>query len=305
MPGVTPLLNAQFVSGGLGVDFSGVGVTGTANGTTVRTFEFVFANTNTRTLQASDLWKNIWLLGNALVTVPDNLNAALGDEINIVSYSGTTTLITSGSANIINSALTATSSSSRPLKLINVGTNVWLAVSTNTPYYNYPITDCCNNNLNGGNIWQFNTGSFSTTGTVYGNNYGGSLYDSTPGTTALSNVVKIASPELFSYEGYVTSGNFYSSVCSSLNYTYPFIFYSSGGDTATLYTSTSSIYTDSDIASVRWKTASTYLYSCDSSLDIAPGGNQLYYRSYDVIYGPSSPVCFQSGIATRFDGWCP
>ena len=115
MAGVTPLLNAQFVSGGQGVDFSGVGFTGTATDTTVRTFEFVYANANTRTLQASDLWKNIYLGGgNALVTVPENLNASLGDEINIVNPNGTITLQASGSTTIINSAYTATTAAARP-----------------------------------------------------------------------------------------------------------------------------------------------------------------------------------------------
>ena len=306
MAGVTPLLNAQFVSGGQGVDFSGVGFTGAANDSTLRTFEFVYANANTRTLQASDLWKNIYLGGgNALVTVPDNLNAALGDEINIVNPNGTITLQASGSTTIINSAYTATTAAARPLKLINVGTNVWLSVSTNTPYNSFPITDCCTNQLNGGNIWQFNPpgGNFSTTGTVYSNSYGGALYDSTPGVTALSNVVKIGTTS--PTEGYVTSGNFYSSSCSLLNYSYNYTFYTSGGGSTTLYTSTLSININNDpeVQSVRWKTTTASLYSCESSYDIT--GPSLLYRYYDAVYGASSPVCFQNGIATRFDGTCP
>lgn len=309
MAGVTPLLNAQFVSGGQGVDFSGVGFTGAANDSTLRTFEFVYANANTRTLQASDLWKNIYLGGgNALVTVPDNLNAALGDEINIVNPNGTITLQGSGTTSIINSAYTATTAAARPLKLINVGTNIWVSVSTNTPYNSFFIYDCCNTTLNGGSIWQFNPpgGNFSTTGTVYSNSYGGALYDSTPGVTALSNVVKIGNIYSgYPAEGYVTSGNFYSSACQTLNYYYNYTFYYSNGVPTTLYTSTNAININNDleVQSVRWKTTTASLYSCESSYDIT--GPQLLYRYYDAIYGASYPVCFQNGFATRFDGQCP
>lgn len=288
MPGRVPIRNGKFSNA---PDFTNQGVTGITGSGVFRSFSYLYTGSTSRTLQNSDLWNAVEVTGNCLITIPDNLNANVGDEIIIVNTTGLTAFAILGSVTLLGTPnILPAECPARLIYLGNVagyGSQCWILTGLKTSLYTNNTTDCCSSAVNP----VYTLGDLNTSSVAYADANGTSLYTS----TNLGGVVVVGST---SYT--ITSGGVTESPCSEVSFAYLYTFYDNGGNGVSLYTYLSGldINLDFQITNVPFKTSNISgpgVYICNTTA-AAIG---TYYRSVNM-YGPSSPVCFTNGIVTSF-----